>query len=235
MVLRGGGVEERGDRTVRVQAGQVWDDFVAWTVAHERSGVECLSGIPGSVGATPIQNVGAYGQEVAQTIESVRVWDREKDEIRDWTPVECGFAYRQSAFKNNDRYFVMSVDFALEPSALSQPVAYAELAKRLAVAIGDRAPSPRPAPRSSNCAAARAWSSTRPTTTPGAPAPSSPTPSSAPTSSTTSPPAPEASPRTGRPTTARSSSPPPGSSAPQASRRATAEATSASPPSTPSP
>ncbi|MFB9658394.1 UDP-N-acetylmuramate dehydrogenase [Glycomyces mayteni] len=140
VVLRGGGVEERGDRTVRVQAGQVWDDFVAWTVAHERSGVECLSGIPGSVGATPIQNVGAYGQEVAQTIESVRVWDREKDEIRDWTPVECGFAYRQSAFKNNDRYFVMSVDFALEPSALSQPVAYAELAKRLAVAIGDRAP-----------------------------------------------------------------------------------------------
>ncbi|MEU6246500.1 UDP-N-acetylmuramate dehydrogenase [Glycomyces sp. NPDC047010] len=140
VLLRGGGIEELGGRTVRVQAGQVWDDFVAWTVASGRSGVECLSGIPGSVGATPIQNVGAYGQEVAQTIESVRVWDREKDEIRDWTPAECGFAYRHSVFKHSDRYLVLSVDFALEASALSGPIAYAELAKRLAVGIGDRAP-----------------------------------------------------------------------------------------------
>ncbi|WP_335991537.1 UDP-N-acetylmuramate dehydrogenase [Glycomyces sp. MUSA5-2] len=140
VLLRGGGVEALDERTVRVQAGQVWDDFVAWTVVNERSGVECLSGIPGSVGATPIQNVGAYGQEVAQTIESVRVWDREKDEVRDWTPAECGFAYRHSVFKHSDRYLVLSVDFALEASALSQPIAYAELAKRLGVDIGGRAP-----------------------------------------------------------------------------------------------
>jgi UDP-N-acetylmuramate dehydrogenase len=140
VVLRGGGIEQVGDDLVRVQAGHLWDDFVAWTVANGFSGVECLSGIPGSAGATPIQNVGAYGQEVAQTIAAVRVWDREKDEIRAWTPEECAFAYRHSAFKHNDRYFVMSVDFRLEASALSQPVAYAELAKRVEVEVGDRVP-----------------------------------------------------------------------------------------------
>ncbi|GAA1689373.1 UDP-N-acetylmuramate dehydrogenase [Glycomyces endophyticus] len=140
VVLRGGGVEDLGAGVVRVQAGHVWDEFAAWTVANGRSGVECLSGIPGSAGATPIQNVGAYGQEVAQTIAAVRVWDRERDEIRDWTPAECGFAYRHSVFKHSDRYLVMSVDFALEASGLSRPVAYAELAKRLGVDVGGRAP-----------------------------------------------------------------------------------------------
>ncbi|RRR99345.1 UDP-N-acetylmuramate dehydrogenase [Glycomyces terrestris] len=141
VVLRGGGIEvvDRKKR-VRVQAGQNWDEFVAWTVEHERAGVECLSGIPGSVGATPIQNVGAYGQEVAQTIESVRVWDRQTNEIRDWTPEECRFGYRQSAFKHNDRYFVMSVDFLLrEMGPLSKPIAYAELAKRLNANVGTSA------------------------------------------------------------------------------------------------
>jgi UDP-N-acetylmuramate dehydrogenase len=139
VLLRGGGIEADGD-LVRVEAGQVWDAFVAWTVAEGRSGVECLSGIPGSVGATPIQNVGAYGQEVAHTIAAVQVWDRESDEIRDWTPAECDFAYRHSVFKHNDRYLVMSVDFRLEPGGLSQPIAYAELAKRLGVEVGDRVP-----------------------------------------------------------------------------------------------
>jgi UDP-N-acetylmuramate dehydrogenase len=139
VVLRGGGIAEAGG-LVRVEAGQVWDEFVAWTVANGRSGVECLSGIPGSAGATPIQNVGAYGQEVAQTIAAVRVWDREKDEVRDWAPEECRFAYRHSAFKHEDRYFVMSVDFRLESSELSQPVAYAELAKRTGVEVGERVP-----------------------------------------------------------------------------------------------
>ncbi|THV41280.1 UDP-N-acetylmuramate dehydrogenase [Glycomyces buryatensis] len=140
VLLRGGGIEESGPQTVRVQAGQVWDDFVAWTVEHERSGVEFLSGIPGSAGATPIQNVGAYGQEVSQTIASVRVWDRETDEIRDWSPAECRFAYRHSVFKHNMRYFVMSVDFTLESSPGSQPIAYAETARRLGVDVGDRVP-----------------------------------------------------------------------------------------------
>jgi UDP-N-acetylmuramate dehydrogenase len=139
VVLRGGGIAEAGG-VVRVEAGQVWDGFAAWTVANGYSGVECLSGIPGSAGATPIQNVGAYGQEVAQTIAAVRVWDRDTEEIRDWTPAECRFAYRQSAFKHDDRYFVMSVDFRLESSALSQPVAYAELAKRVGVEVGERVP-----------------------------------------------------------------------------------------------
>ena len=138
VVLRGGGIEVvDGKKRVRAQAGQNWDEFVAWTVENEHTGVECLSGIPGSVGATPIQNVGAYGQEVAQTIESVRVWDRKTDEIRDWTPAECRFGYRQSAFKGNDRYFVMSVDFWLRPSSVSQPIAYAELARRLNAEVGE--------------------------------------------------------------------------------------------------
>lgn len=140
VVLRGGGVGEVGGGLVRVQAGHVWDEFVAWTVAHGFSGVECLSGIPGSAGATPIQNVGAYGQEVANTIAAVQVWDREADEIRDWSPAECGFAYRHSVFKHSDRYLVLSVDFRLEEAADSQPIAYAELAKRLGVEVGDRAP-----------------------------------------------------------------------------------------------
>ena len=139
VVLRGGGIAE-ADGAVRVEAGQVWDGFAAWTVANGRSGVECLSGIPGSAGATPIQNVGAYGQEVAQTIAAVKVWDREADEIRDWTPAECGFAYRHSVFKHSDRYLVLSVDFRLEEAEVSQPIAYAELAKRLGVEVGDRAP-----------------------------------------------------------------------------------------------
>ncbi len=127
---------------------QTWPDAAVpscpgWTVANGRSGVECLSGIPGSAGATPIQNVGAYGQEVAQTIAAVKVWDRETGEVRDWTPEECGFAYRHSVFKHDPRYLVMSVDFRLESSPLSQPVAYAELAKRVGVDVGERVPLAR--------------------------------------------------------------------------------------------
>ncbi|MCD0442469.1 UDP-N-acetylmuramate dehydrogenase [Glycomyces sp. A-F 0318] len=140
VLLRGGGVERIGEGLVRVQAGQVWDEFVAWTVAEGLSGVECLSGIPGSAGATPIQNVGAYGQEVAQTIASVKVFDRETGEIRDRSPQECGFAYRHSVFKHSSRYLVLSVDFRLEAGPLSRPVAYAELAKRLGADVGDRVP-----------------------------------------------------------------------------------------------
>jgi UDP-N-acetylmuramate dehydrogenase len=140
VLLRGEGIEEVGPELFRVQAGHVWDDFVAWTVSNGFSGVECLSGIPGSTGATPIQNVGAYGQEVAQTIAAVKVWDREADEIRDWSPAECGFAYRRSVFKHSDRYLVLSVDFRLAEGEESEPIAYAELAKRLEVEVGDRAP-----------------------------------------------------------------------------------------------
>ncbi|WP_435830978.1 UDP-N-acetylmuramate dehydrogenase [Polymorphospora rubra] len=126
--------------TVRVAAGEPWDDFVAYTVDAGLSGVECLSGIPGSAGATPIQNVGAYGQEVAETISAVEAYDRVTDETLRLTPADCGFAYRGSVFKHSDRRVVLSVDFRLVRSPLSSPVRYAELARALGVATGDRVP-----------------------------------------------------------------------------------------------
>lgn len=136
-------VRDDGRARVTVQAGHPWDEVVAFCVAEGLSGIECLSGIPGSAGATPIQNVGAYGQEVAETIESVRVLDRQRDAVVDLTPAECGFGYRTSIFKNNDRYVVLAVTFALERSPLSAPVRYAELARTLGVAPRDRVPLAR--------------------------------------------------------------------------------------------
>jgi UDP-N-acetylmuramate dehydrogenase len=126
---------------LEVQAGEPWDPVVARCVDEGLAGVECLSGIPGSVGATPIQNVGAYGQEVSETIRSVRVLDRERDVVEALGPEECGFSYRSSAFKRTPgRWVVLAVTFALEHAARSEPVRYAELARRLGVAIGERAP-----------------------------------------------------------------------------------------------
>jgi UDP-N-acetylmuramate dehydrogenase len=109
-------------------------------VAEGFSGVECLSGIPGSAGATPIQNVGAYGQEVAQTIVAVHAYDRAADRVRTMTPDECGFAYRSSVFKHNDRWLVLDVDFRLTVSGESAPIRYAELARQLGVEAGERVP-----------------------------------------------------------------------------------------------
>jgi UDP-N-acetylmuramate dehydrogenase len=139
---RGVRVDEPGDGsvTVSVAAGEPWDAVVAATVTAGYAGLECLSGIPGATGATPIQNVGAYGQEVAETITAVRVYDRVADEVRTMTPAECGFAYRTSVFKHNDRWVVLSVDFRLARSPLSAPVRYAELARALGVPVGERAP-----------------------------------------------------------------------------------------------
>lgn len=128
---------------VRVAAGQPWDDFVADTVANGWSGVECLSGIPGSAGATPIQNVGAYGQDVAETIVAVRVYDRLDGEIRAMTPEQCRFGYRSSIFKHSERWVVLEVDFRLAVTGESTPIRYAELAKALGVAVGDRVPLAR--------------------------------------------------------------------------------------------
>ncbi|GAB1643339.1 UDP-N-acetylmuramate dehydrogenase [Krasilnikovia sp. MM14-A1259] len=125
---------------LRVAAGEVWDDVVARTVAEGLSGLECLSGIPGSAGATPIQNVGAYGQEVAQTIVAVHAYDRVTDEVRAFTPQECGFAYRSSIFKHTDRWVVLEVDFRLAVSGDSAPIRYAELARGLGVEVGARVP-----------------------------------------------------------------------------------------------
>jgi UDP-N-acetylmuramate dehydrogenase len=129
-----------GDVRLTVEAGQPWDDVVAEAVDAGLAGIECLSGIPGSAGATPIQNVGAYGQDVAQVIESVRVLDRDTDTVREMTAAECDFSYRSSAFKHKDRRVVLAVTFRLRRSPLSVPLRYAELARALGVATGDRAP-----------------------------------------------------------------------------------------------
>jgi len=129
-----------GEVLVTVEAGQDWDEVVASAVAEGLVGIECLSGVPGSAGATPIQNVGAYGQEVAETITSVRVLDRARDAVCDMSPAECRFAYRSSVFRHNDRYVVLAVTFRLRRGGASAPIRYAELARALGVAVGARVP-----------------------------------------------------------------------------------------------
>jgi len=131
---------ERDGTTLTVAAGEDWDALVERCVEEGLQGFECLSGIPGSVGATPIQNVGAYGQEVAETVESVKVFDRETDAIRTLSPEECGFVYRGSIFKYHDRRVVLSVTFRLRESTTSGPLRYAELARTLDIEPGDSAP-----------------------------------------------------------------------------------------------
>ena len=125
---------------VRIAAGEVWDDVVARAVAEGWSGIEALSGIPGCTGATPIQNVGAYGQEVAQTIAFVRVWDRIEQRVQTFANSDCQFAYRHSLFKGEPRYVVLEVAFRLRLATLSAPVAYADLARALGVEAGERVP-----------------------------------------------------------------------------------------------
>jgi UDP-N-acetylmuramate dehydrogenase len=139
VAVRSRGIERRGAE-IEVQAGEPWDDVVAYAVGDGLAGVEELSGIPGSTGATPVQNVGAYGQEVAQTITAVRVYDRAEKSERTLTPAECGFAYRDSRLKREPgRFVVLDVTFALHPGELSRPVGYAELARTLGVELGERA------------------------------------------------------------------------------------------------
>jgi UDP-N-acetylmuramate dehydrogenase len=124
-----------------VAAGESWDELVAACVADGLAGIEALAGIPGSVGATPIQNVGAYGQEVADVIIAVRALDRTTGDLHDLDTEECLFDYRSSAFKRDPgRWVVLGVSLALEPTGESEPIRYAELAARLAVEIGARAP-----------------------------------------------------------------------------------------------
>ncbi|MBK5111568.1 MAG: UDP-N-acetylmuramate dehydrogenase [Thermoleophilia bacterium] len=126
--------------SLTVQAGEQWNAVVAASVADRLSGLECLAGIPGTTGATPIQNVGAYGQEVASTITALRVYDRESGETVTLAPADCGFGYRTSRFKGGDRYVVLAVTFTLTPSELSEPVAYPQLAEALGIEVGQRAP-----------------------------------------------------------------------------------------------
>lgn len=145
---------EGGDRTVHVnaEAGCNWDDFVAFTVELGLEGVEGLSGIPGTVGASVVQNIGAYGQEVGASVESVEVWDRRDKRTVELTPEDLRFGYRSSALKSSmyaapatpageffptPRYVVLSVTFALRHSATGT-VGYGQLAKALGVEVGDR-------------------------------------------------------------------------------------------------
>ena len=126
---------------VTVAAGEPWDALVARAVAEGWSGIEALSGIPGSTGATPIQNVGAYGQEVADTIVRLRAWDRRAGEVRTIPAADCGFGYRTSAFKGHDRYVVLDVTFRLSLGAAGAPIRYAELARHLDTEPGATAPA----------------------------------------------------------------------------------------------
>jgi UDP-N-acetylmuramate dehydrogenase len=130
-----------GGAVARVAAGEAWDGFVTDAVAQGWVGVEALAGIPGLVGATPIQNVGAYGQEVAQTIASVRCWDRESNEVRTLFNRDCRFGYRTSRLKQErGRWVVLEVVLQLRLGDLGAPVEYAELAGRLGLDLGQRAP-----------------------------------------------------------------------------------------------
>jgi UDP-N-acetylmuramate dehydrogenase len=152
-------VRDAADRVdVTVAAGEDWDDVVAATIAEGLAGLECLSGIPGRVGGTPVQNVGAYGHEVAEVIAQVRVYDRQEDQIRIIPNEFCTFAYRTSLFKSGrpeslvswpdgpsgqippqPRHVVLDVTFRLARQSLSTPVKYAELAAELGVAMGEQA------------------------------------------------------------------------------------------------
>lgn len=133
-----------GGASVRVAAGEPWDGFVAEAVRRRWAGVEALSGIPGSTGATPVQNVGAYGQEVSQTIATVRSWDRQQSRVRTLAAADCEFGYRHSRFKEErhrggPRFVILEVTYQLLLADLSAPVRYAELARTLGVELGGRA------------------------------------------------------------------------------------------------
>jgi UDP-N-acetylmuramate dehydrogenase len=122
--------EHSGKALYDAGAGESWDALVSRAVADNCAGIECLAGIPGTVGGTPVQNVGAYGQEVAETILSVRVYDTESGSFTDLTPAQCGFRYRQSIFNGSEagRYIVTRVRFALTQGGAPK-IAYADLQK----------------------------------------------------------------------------------------------------------
>lgn len=127
---------------VEVAAGENWADFVDHAIANNWLGIEALAGIPGTVGATPIQNVGAYGQQVSDTIAQVRVFNRETKSIEILPVAKCEFEYRSSVFKKQpNKFVVLSVTFQLPLGFLGQPVKYPELAKSLGIEVGQRAPS----------------------------------------------------------------------------------------------
>ncbi|MEV6556236.1 UDP-N-acetylmuramate dehydrogenase [Nocardia sp. NPDC051756] len=132
---------ELGADGVLAEAGANWDAVVAATVAAGLGGLECLSGIPGSAGATPVQNVGAYGAEVANLLRRVQLLDRHTGEIRWVEPGELGFGYRTSVLKHRDDALVLAVEFALDPTGNSAPLRYGELATMLGAADGESRPA----------------------------------------------------------------------------------------------
>lgn len=127
---------------VDLAAGEGWDDVVARTIGEGFGGLECLSGIPGQVGATPIQNVGAYGCEISELLLSARVYDRAIGSVAELAPADLGFTYRNSVLKGTERGVVLSVRLLLRCDGMSMPIRYAELARVLGVEIGARVPAP---------------------------------------------------------------------------------------------
>ena len=136
------GRREGGRVRLEVAAGEDWDRLVATTVADGLVGLEALSGIPGTVGAGPVQNIGAYGSELSRTIVGVRALDTSRDEIVELSATQCRFGYRDSAFKAEaGRWVVLSVVLSLADAGLGEPVGYAELARTRGIRTGERAPA----------------------------------------------------------------------------------------------
>ena len=125
--------------TLTVSAGTDWDEFVAFTIEKGLANLESLSGIPGTVGGAPIQNIGAYGHEVSEVIARVRTFDRKVQAVKTFTASQCEFGYRNSIFKTEaNRYVILDVTFQLRIGEASLPIGYVELAKELGVEIGTR-------------------------------------------------------------------------------------------------
>jgi UDP-N-acetylmuramate dehydrogenase len=127
---------------ITVAAGEVWDPLVSYSIERGWSGLEAMSGVPGLIGASPIQNVGAYGAEVSELISMVRTLDRSTGQVKTLFPVECDFGYRTSRFKSDPgRFLVLSVTFQLRLGSMSQPIRYPELARALGAEVGERVPA----------------------------------------------------------------------------------------------
>ena len=126
--------------TLSISAGEDWDQFVKTTIDRGWAGLETLSGIPGTVGAAPIQNIGAYGHEVSEFITRVRTYDRQNKSLKTFTNDECKFTYRDSIFKQQPgRYVVLEVQFNLRKGEMTAPITYEELARELGISVGDKA------------------------------------------------------------------------------------------------
>jgi UDP-N-acetylmuramate dehydrogenase len=127
--------------TLTIGAGEDWDTFVQTTIDRGFAGLETLSGIPGTVGAAPIQNIGAYGHEVSEFITRVRTYDRQEKELKTFTNSECEFSYRNSYFKSHPgRYVIIEVQFQIRRGEFSDPITYVELSKKLGIEPGEKAP-----------------------------------------------------------------------------------------------